>query len=229
MVITVVLVLFPVLLGKYPEEDPAADPKSREKTEADHNDEFVWGPLPEDVKEKMEGVSWKPGCPVPLEDLAYVRVTYWGFDDKKHRGEIIVHREVAGEVADIFKDLYAAKFPIQKVKLIDEYGADDNRSMADNNTSGFCFRPVPGNNSKLSLHSYGVAVDINPVQNPYVVGDKILPSEGKAYINRDPVRKGMIVEGDACFRAFVDRGWTWGGSWKYYKDYQHFQKEIQWQ
>lgn len=190
----------------------------------DLNEGFTWSPLPEDIRNKIRGVSWKPDCPVAMEDLANVEVLYWGFDDKIHKGEIIVHKEIAREVVEIFKDLYTAKFFIEKIRLIDEYGADDNLSMADNNTSGFCFREVPGKQGKLSKHSYGLAIDINPVQNPYIVGENISPPEGKNYTNRENVRKGMIVKDDACYKAFKDRGWTWGGDWKFSKDYQHFQK-----
>ncbi|MBF8981934.1 M15 family metallopeptidase [Lutibacter sp. B2] len=187
---------------------------------------FSYESLPPTIINKIKGVSWKPKAPVKLEELSYVKILYWGFDHKEHDGELIVHKKIAEEVVAIFKELYEAKFLIEKVKLIDEYGANDDLSMADNNTSAFCFREVEGSNGKLSKHSYGIAIDINTVQNPYIRGNKISPIEGKEYIDRLDVRKGMIVKEDVCYKAFKSRGWTWGGDWKTMKDYQHFQKNI---
>jgi hypothetical protein len=127
---------------------------------------------------------------------------------------------------EIFKELFEARFPIEKIRLIDEYEANDNKSMADNNTSSFCFREIDGKPGKLSKHSYGVAIDINPVQNPYVYMDKVSPEAGREYLDRSKVTKGMIVKDDVCYKAFINRGWTWGGDWKNEKDYQHFQKSL---
>ncbi|TCO79433.1 M15 family metallopeptidase [Marinisporobacter balticus] len=187
---------------------------------------FTYQPLPQNIIDKIKGISWKKGAPATLESLAYVKVSYFGFDDKIHQGELIVHKEIAQEVTGIFKELYAAKFPIEKIKLIDEYGANDDLSMADNNTSSFCFREVEGSDGKLSKHSFGIAIDINPVQNPYIRKKKISPSEGEPYRDRLDIKKGMIVKDDVCYKAFKSRGWIWGGEWKTMKDYQHFQKNI---
>jgi hypothetical protein len=187
---------------------------------------FMCSSLSEKNIDRIVGVSWQENTPVKLEELSYVNVTYWGFDDTEHIGEMIVHEKLAQEVIDIFKELYEAKFPIEKIKLIDEYDADDNLSMADNNSYAFCSREVTGKKGKFSNHSYGIAIDINPVQNPYVKGDIVLPEEGNNYLNREDIRKGMIIKGDMCYNAFKSRGWTWGGEWKSLKDYQHFEKEI---
>jgi len=187
---------------------------------------FKYSSLSDDVKERIVGVSWRENSPVKLEELSYINVTYWGFDDKEHIGEMIVNKELAQEVIEIFKELYEAKYPIEKIKLIDEYNADDSLSMADNNTSAFCFREVTGQKGVFSQHSYGVAIDINPIQNPYVKGDVVLPEEGIEYLDRTNIRKGMITVGDPCYNAFKSRGWTWGGEWNSLKDYQHFEKEI---
>lgn len=187
---------------------------------------FTYKPLPQNIIDKINGVSWKADAPVTLDQLAYVKVSYFGFDDKVHEGELVVNKKIDKEVTDIFKELYHAKFPIEKIKLIDEYGANDDLSMADNNTSSFCFREVEGSNGKLSKHSFGIAIDINPVQNPYIRKNKISPIEGKNYKDRLDIRKGMIVKDDICYKAFKSRGWTWGGEWKTMKDYQHFQKNI---
>lgn len=177
------------------------------------------------VIEIVEGKSWREGAPIDLDDLAYVEVTYWGFDDKPHLGELIVNKDIAEEVATIFQEIYKAKFPIEKIRLIDEYNANDDLSMEDNNTSAFCYRVVTGGKA-LSKHSYGVAIDINPVQNPYVTGSEVLPKKGREFLNRNYIRKGMIVKDDVVYRAFKSRGWKWGGEWNSLKDYQHFQKDI---
>lgn len=188
---------------------------------------FKYSSLSNETIEKIAGVSWKENAPVKLEDLAYITVTYWGFDDKEHIGEMIVHKKLAHEVTDIFKELYEGKFPIEKIRLIDEYDAKDELSMADNNTSAFCSREVTGQKGVFSNHSYGIAIDINPVQNPYIKGEIVLPKEGNTYLDRSHVRKGMIIKGDVCYNAFKSRGWTWGGEWKSLKDYQHFEKKIE--
>ncbi|PAB59603.1 M15 family metallopeptidase [Anaeromicrobium sediminis] len=186
---------------------------------------FSYSSLSEENIRKIKEVSWKPSAPVSLEELSYVKVTYWGFDDREHVGELIVHEKVAEEVVEIFEELYKGKFPIERIKLIDEYGANDDLSMEDNNTSSFCFRVVSGS-KKLSKHSYGIAIDINPLQNPYVKGDKVSPKAGKEYLDRNNVRMGMIIKDDICYKAFKSKGWIWGGDWKTVKDYQHFQKDI---
>lgn len=198
--------------------------ESEEKEEAIES--FTYTPLPEMVISRIDGVSWKKEAPVGLDDLSYVKVLYWGFDDEEHAGELIVHSDVAKEITEIFKELYDAKFPIEKVRLVDEYDANDDLSMDDNNTSAFCFREIAGQKGKLSKHSYGIAIDINPIQNPYVKGDKVSPIAGKEYTDRENIRKGMIIKESVCYKAFKERGWTWGGEWNTLKDYQHFQKQI---
>ncbi|WP_432408208.1 M15 family metallopeptidase [Wukongibacter sp. M2B1] len=206
-------------------EEPV-DEATNEAIDEDIIDSFTHEPLPEIITNKIKGVSWKEGAPVTLDDLSYVRVTYWGFDDKEHIGELVVHKKVAEEITQIFKELYDAKFPIDKIRLIDEYEANDDLSMDDNNTSAFCFREVAESEGTLSKHSYGIAIDINPVQNPFIKGDRVSPVDGKEYTDRENLRKGMIVKDDICYRAFKKRGWIWGGEWKTLKDYQHFQKQI---
>ena len=187
---------------------------------------FTYTPLPKEVIEKITGISYKENDNVKIEDLSYLQVTYWGFDDKEYIGEIIVNTKVAGEVIEIFKELHQAKFPIEKIRLIDEYDANDDLSMADNNSSAFCYREIVGSRNKLSNHSYGMAIDINPVQNPYIKKNIILPEAGTEYLDRENIRKGMIVKGDVCYNAFKSRGWTWGGEWNTLKDYQHFELNI---
>ncbi|WP_129598357.1 M15 family metallopeptidase [Anaerophilus nitritogenes] len=197
-----------------------------EKNSIEDIHQFTYEPLPDFIKQKIQGISWKENPFVSLDDLAYVKICYVGFDDQDHQGELIVHKKVAKEVVEIFEELYKAKFPIEKIKLIDKYGASDELSMQDNNTSAFCFREVTGSSKNLSKHSYGIAIDINPIQNPYIKGKKISPLQGKQYINRLNMQKGMIFKNDVCYNAFKSRGWTWGGDWKSLKDYQHFEKNI---
>ena len=126
---------------------------------------------------------------------------------------------------EIFEVLYNAKFPIEKMVLIDDYDGDDNLSMADDNTSAFNYRNVPGT-STLSNHSYGVAIDINPLVNPYVRENDVMPPEGQDFLDREDVRPGMIIQGDVVYDSFISRGWTWGGDWETVKDYQHFEKTL---
>lgn len=187
---------------------------------------FSWQIVDDKIARKIVGSSWKKDAPVQLSDLAYLELTYWGYDEKEHRGEMIVHSSVAEEVLDIFKELYDNKYYIEKIRLMDEYDADDNRSMADNNTSSFCYRSIVGS-SYLSKHAYGLAIDINPLVNPYIKGQTILPQEGSQYKDRSLEEKGMIKKGDICYNAFSERGWKWGGDWHDPKDYQHFEKIVQ--
>ena len=201
-------------------QEPLKEPTAQET----FSQTFEYHPIDKEIEEIITGVSWKQNDTVKIDDLCYVSVTYWGFDEKPHYGELIVNKDIGQEVVEIFKELYAAKFPIEKIKLIDEYDAIDTKSMEDNNTSAFCYREVEGKPGKLSKHSYGIAIDINPLQNPYVYKDKVSPEAGRKYLNRSKASKGFIVKDDVCYKAFTSRGWTLGGDWKYEKDYQHFQK-----
>lgn len=185
-----------------------------------------YGPIPQKILKRMKSSSWRPGCPVPLDKLAYMKFSFWGYDGKFHEGELIVHRKVAPEVLQIFIDLFEARFPIESMRLIDEYDGSDERSMKDNNTSAFNCRFITGKHGVFSKHSYGVAIDINPLYNPYVSGSRVEPPEGIKYVDRNRKVPGMIVRGDTCYNAFIKRGWVWGGEWKNIKDYQHFEKNI---
>jgi hypothetical protein len=167
--------------------------------------------------------SWRPGCPVPLEDLRLLTLVYWGFDGAPHTGELVVHREVARSVIHVFGVLFDDRFPIQRMRLVDAYAGDDDRSMAANNTSGFNCRWATGNAGVWSEHSYGRAIDINPVQNPYISGSgEFEPPTGAAFADRSLRAPGMIHAGDATVAAFGAIGWNWGGAWTSIKDYQHF-------
>jgi hypothetical protein len=166
-------------------------------------------------------VSWHRGCPVPISDLRLVTVTYWGFDDRPHTGRLVLNRDATRPVIAALRSLYASRFPIRRMVLVDRYGADDNRSMAADNTSAFNCRRVETSTS-WSQHAYGRAIDINPLENPYIVGGRVLPPAGRRYVDRSLERKGMIHAGDAAVRAFAAVGWSWGGTWSSPLDYQHF-------
>lgn len=178
--------------------------------------------LPAGVVAQMTGVSWKPGCPVPLAALRLVRVSYRGFDGLIHSGELVAHADVSGALVRVFGKLFDAGFPIRKMVRVDAYGADDHASMADDNTSMFNCRRAEGSTS-WSRHAYGKAIDINTVENPYVRGRTVLPPAGRAFLDRANVRPAMIVAGDVVTRAFAAEGFRWGGDYRSLKDYQHFE------
>ncbi|MCP3422886.1 CapA family protein [Nocardioides pinisoli] len=177
-----------------------------------------------DLADRMRR-SHRPGCPVPLRELRHLRMTHRDFDGRARTGEMVVHRRWADDVTEVFGRLYDAGFPIARMRLVDDYRADDDLSMAANNTSGFNCRRVAGQTS-WSQHAYGEAIDINPVQNPYVRPGSIDPPAGRAYagVRRDrsaPDRLGVIRAGDLPVTAFARIGWEWGGYWESSKDYQH--------
>jgi len=171
------------------------------------------------LAERMHA-SWRPGCPVPLEDLRYVTVAHHTPDGDVATGELVVHADVADGLVDVFRTLFEVGYPVESMRLVDDFGADDDASMAANNTSAFSCRAVTGG-SGWSEHSYGRALDLNPVQNPYVRGSAVLPPAGVAYLDR-PDEPGVIRAGDAVVEAFATAGWSWGGYWSRPTDYQHF-------
>jgi hypothetical protein len=187
--------------------------------------EFSVSEIAGDVLESIVGVSWKEGCPVEIGDLRLVTVAFVNFEGCVRGGELVAHKAVADELADIFRELFVIGFPIERVELIDRYEADDHLSMDANNSSAFNYRTVDGSSS-LSMHAYGLAVDINPVQNPYVSRGRVSPEAGREYASRSDARPGMVARGDAVYKAFTSRGWTWGGDWSNSSDYQHFQKMV---
>lgn len=173
------------------------------------------------TRQLMRGSSWHAGCPVPLDDLRLIRITFLGFDGERHRGRLVAHRRWAVELLGVFERLYQRGFSIRRVRLVDRYDADDRNSMRHDNTSAFNCRTVTGT-SVWSQHAYGRAIDINPVENPYVNGSHVSPRRGRDYLDRTDVRPGMIVKRDAVWRAFRRIGWEWGGTWRSAQDYQHF-------
>jgi hypothetical protein len=167
------------------------------------------------------GTTWKPGCPVGLADLRYVTVSFRGFDGRAHTGELVVHRRVAAGVVSVFARLYRARFPIEEMRLVT--GADlTARPTGDgNNTAAFVCRAAR-KQTRWSAHAYGLAIDVDPFQNPYHRGDLVLPELASAYLARGDRRPGMIHPGDIVTTAFATIGWTWGGTWRSPKDLMHF-------
>ena len=174
------------------------------------------------TRELMTGRSWRPGCPVPLRDLRLLRMTYWGFDRRAHRGRMVVHRWYAEEVVRVFHHLYDDRFPIRSMILVDRFGADDMRSMRADNTSGFNCRYRAGVCCRWSQHAYGRAIDVDPVENPFVWSGGSSPPNGRGFLDRSQHRRGMIHRHDRVWWAFHAVGWSWGGDWRREKDYQHF-------
>ena len=180
-------------------------------------------PIEGKVRERIEGSSWHRGCPVGLGRLRLLELSYRGFDGDAHRGRLVVHRRFDDELIAVFKRLYAIGYPIRRMELIDRYGADDRRSMAADNTSAFNCRYVAGTN-RWSMHAYGLAIDLNPVENPYVSGSHVSPPAGREYADRSGDAAGMIHDGDRVVKAFARRaGWEWLGDGPGpVRDYQHF-------
>ena len=206
--------------------------------------------IPDDVFRRMEGKSFGKGCTLKRDDLRYLRLRHWDKDGRPQMGEMVCNKAIAEDVVEIFRALYEDGYRIERMRLIDDYDADDERSMEANNTSCFNFRMMTGSRTRVSKHGLGMAIDINPLYNPYVKGNVVSPKGGRAYAwNRDKVGSGkaaaagkvssakntaagrdrsevgmVIRKGDACYREFVKRGFTWGGAWTHLKDYQHFEK-----
>jgi poly-gamma-glutamate synthesis protein (capsule biosynthesis protein) len=179
-------------------------------------------PLGPQLRERMTGVSWHRGCPVGLGELRLLRVTHWGFDGEVHRGRLVVHRDSAGSMLRTMRRLFRLHYPIRRLRLVDAYGADDHRSMAADNTSAFNCRVVAGT-SRWSEHAYGHAIDVNPIENPYVTADGyVSPPAGAPYMDRSRRAPGLIHREGPVVAAFAVGGWSWGGNWSWPKDYQHF-------
>lgn len=174
------------------------------------------------LRERMIGNSWHRGCPVPIGDLRLLKLRVRDFRGATRAGRLVVHESAAPRIVRVFRKLYEVGFPIRRMRLVDAYGSDDHRSMNADNTSAFNCREVAGRPGVWSKHAYGRAIDINPVENPYVSGNHVSPPKGGPYADRGRIRKGMIPPRGHVVRAFAEIGWEWGGDWFGTKDYQHF-------
>ncbi len=177
---------------------------------------------------RMQGKSYRANPHVKLTDLRYVRVLHYGFDGKVHRGELVCNRRIASDLCAVMRELYEARYEIERMVLIDEYDADDDASMSANNTSCFCYRKTPGGR-KLSNHALGLAIDLNPRYNPFCWRDRkgnrrVQPDNGRDYADRSKRFAHKIDRTDPAYRIFIKHGFTWGGAWRSSKDYQHFEK-----
>lgn len=189
---------------------------------------FIAREIPDSIWARMQGRSYPQECRIARSELRYLELSFVDFDGREHVGQMVCNKQIANDLLYIFRQLYEARYPIASMRLIDDYEADDSRSMASNNTSCFCYRRVAGSKS-LSKHSRGMAVDINPLYNPcvYVKSGRVLPPEGNKYAHDRDKRKDIpskIDAADLCYRLFVSRGFRWGGTWRTIKDYQHFEK-----
>ena len=205
--------------------DEAED--AAEDEPADGEGTFTSEPIPDDVFARMQGVSYPEGCTISRDDLRYLRLSYHDFNGNTQLGELVCNKKVAVDMIEIFSELYKRGYQIEKMKLIDDYGGDDDLSCADNNTSCFNYRTVAGSNN-LSKHAMGIAIDINPFYNPYVTYpggvEHISPPGSEPYADRSSDFPHKIGPGDDAYELFKAHGYTWGGNWKTLKDYQHFQK-----
>lgn len=219
---------------KKSDTETPADSKSDSKKDSDNDhkitsDDFYISGIPDDIFAKMQGKSYKDDCTVPRDDLRYVHVLHMGFDGEVKDGELVVSRKIADDVLEIFEELYKADYPIEKVRLVDEYDADDEASMSDNNSSAFNFRFI-SHTTRISKHGLGMAVDINTRYNPYVktVNGKlsIEPANGADYVDRSKDFSYKIDHDDLCYKLFTEHGFSWGGDWTHSKDYQHFERDY---
>jgi hypothetical protein len=209
-----------------PIDDGAAPPVGPDGGDTDEVPPFTSHirALSDDEKRAMQGISWRKGCPIPLRDLRRVALRHHDGAGGHPTGVLVVHRVIADDIVAVFSDLYAQGFVIAHMEGIERYGGSDDESMAANNTSAFNCREMTGMKGVYSLHAYGLAIDVNPLVNPYVKGGRILPKSGSAYVDRVKRVPGMIVPDDGVVRAFRARGFTWGGDFRALKDWQHFEK-----
>ena len=166
-------------------------------------------------------LAWSPGCPVGLEQLRELRLSFFGFDGRPHTGQLVVNADVADEVVEVFRSLHRARFPIEEMRLVTQADLDAPPTGDGNNTAAYACRPAVGQTS-WSAHAYGLAVDLNPFMNPYIKGDLVLPELASAYLDREWRRPGMILHGGPVLEAFDRVGWTWGGTFSSVSDLHHF-------
>jgi Ca2+-binding RTX toxin-like protein len=178
--------------------------------------------IDDSLRRRMTGRSWRRGCPVGLGDLRVVELRHWTFHRDVRDGKLVVHEDAVDDVTGALRRVFRRGFPIRRMVLVDAYGADDRRLMRRDNTSAFNCRFIAGSGGVWSQHAFGRAIDINPVENPYVSGDRVSPPAGRRYVNRSRGRKGMIGGRGPVVRAFRAVGWEWGGHWQSARDYMHF-------
>lgn len=179
------------------------------------------GPVTRPIRRRM-GRTWTPECPVALVDLRYLTVTFRGFDGEPHTGELVVASTEAEGVVSVFRALFEGDFPIEEMRLPTTGDLEAHPTGDGNNTAGLVCRPTTGSTTTWSAHALGLAIDLNPFQNPYQKGDVVLPELASSYLDRSWLRPGMVHPGSVAVREFARIGWSWGGAWRTLKDYQHF-------
>lgn len=186
---------------------------------------------PEIKNRMLKADSWRQSCPVHLDDLRYINVNHLNFNGQTVSGEIIVHKEVADDIVNIFAELYAIGYPIRQMRLVSDFGANDWQSIEADNTSAFNCRPITGNKKKWSKHAYGKAIDINPLENPYINRKGHISHKAswkykkRVHSVNTPENKALLLKNDKATKIFKNYGWIWGGDWSTIKDYQHFVKK----
>lgn len=183
---------------------------------------FASFPIPDAVKARMEGKSMKDNPHIGYDQLRYLTVYHYDYEGRIQKGKIVCNKRIARDLLCVFRDLVAKEYPICSIRLIDDFDGDDNASMEANNTSCFNYRVVPGTRA-LSKHALGLAIDVNPLQNPYIAGSQVYPPTATEYVDRTKDFPHKIDKNDLCFKVFTSYGFTWGGIWRN-KDYQHFEK-----
>ncbi|MCH4192388.1 MAG: M15 family metallopeptidase [Butyrivibrio sp.] len=211
-----------------PAKKAKSDSTSATVKETVYRSGFSYEPVPDDVLKRIKGISYPKDCPVAITTLRYCKVLYIDFNGEKQSGELICNKSIADDVMEIFSNLYDNGYQIESIRLIDDYGGDDESSMEADNTSCFNYRTIAGS-KKMSKHSLGLAIDINPLYNPSITYDKkgnakIAPSNATDYADRTVAFPYKIDDQDLAFKEFTSRGFTWGGNWNSLKDYQHFEK-----
>lgn len=213
-----------------PESESISDEYADSTDRYTLRDGFFYEPIPESIKKEMDNVSHPKDATVTYDELSYVNIYYYDFNNEKQVGEIVCNKSIANDLIQIFSELYDSGYQFEQIALIDEYNGDDTLSIEHNNTSCFNYRFVDGT-KRLSKHAYGLAIDINPFYNPYVTYEngikKISPEGSETYANRVSDFPYKIDENDLCYKLFISHGFSWGGNWNSCKDYQHFQKDIE--
>ena len=187
---------------------------------------FTASPIPDSIFSRMQGKSYKEGCPIQRSDLRYLRLSHRDAEGKTKVGEMVCNKAIAKDLTEIFRELWKAGYRIERMELIDQYDGNDERSMEANNTSCFNYRTIAGSTT-ISKHGKGMAIDINPLYNPYVKGNRVEPKAGRKWAFRRAQRKDIphkIDHSDLCYKLFRKHGFRWGGDWRYSKDYQHFER-----
>lgn len=188
-----------------------------------HRQLFISGPVPEQVQQRMIGKSMPANIPISFNELRYLQLPYYDFEGNIQIGEMVCNKAIADDLIDIFRILFHFEYPFQSIRLVDDFDGDDEASMQANNTSCFNYRNISGS-QLLSKHALGRAIDINPLQNPWVRGSRTYPSTATPYRDRSRDFPHKIDKQDLCYRVFKWKGFIWGGEWKTAKDYQHFHK-----